>query len=1212
MLSHVARFELRYQASSPIFWITSLIFFGMTFWFTVSDSLRVGWGGYVVRNSPYTIAFNTVVMSVFAIFIVTAFVSNVLLRDDETRFSPILQATSLSKFDYFFGRFLGAFGTSCLVFFSVPLAALTAAAMPWLDPSTVGAIRIDAYLYAFFVLGVPTLFVLGAILFALATLTRSMLATYVAAIVMLMVYFLSQRYLNQPDVQQTAALIDPYGLAAFKAMTQYWTPAERNLRLAPIAGAMLINRAIWLTAAVVLLALTWRAFRRGALVEVKHEKKPPAKKARAETAAPTSVAGLSSGLSARTASGWAPLVALTRFDVLSVLRNPVFLVLLAIAISNNVLVLWFAGDDLVNITLPVTRLLIDALSDELSLIPLVIATFYAGELVWRDRERRMHDIVGATPTGDWVFVLPKIIAIAIVLILMVLLSAAAAIGVQAAKGYFNFEFGKYLVWYLLPWLVTMAQYAVLAVFIQMLVPNKYSGLLVVLLVVAAKIALPKLGWEDHLYLYASTTPVPLSDMNGQGEFARYALWYRVYWSAVALVLLVVTYALWRRGGVATLWQRLKLLPSRIRGAAGWTLLLAVLVLLGAAAGVIYNTRVLNEWRTQSDSENWSAEYERQLFPFKALPLPRITDVKLDIDVHAEAPRVVTRGSYVIENKNKTPLTELPVFWARRLETSAVLGVDSVAELQMRALEVEGAHLSREIPDLHFRLYRFDTPLQPGQRATIRFETVREQTGFRNSNNENRAVENGTFLNSWEITPALGVHNLYALHDRTARRRYGLPDELRPAKLEDESARGSQYLRPDSDWVNAELAVSVAKDQTVVAPGERIDATVDGDRQTVHFKTTAPIQNFFTVLSARYQVQRDDWNGVALEVYHQPEHAYNVSRMLTAMKAALDYYSKSFSPYQFKHLRIAEFPAYRNFAQAFPGTIAFSEAAGFITAGPTAQRPYDGVTRVTAHETAHQWWAHQLVGADVQGQTVLSETLAEYSALMVMERMHGPADIHWFLRASLDSYLRARGNDITGEVPLQRVENQGHIRYTKGGMVMYLLKDLMGEEAVNRALRSLLADYAFKGAPYPISTDLVDRLRVQAAPEQQALITDLFEKITTYDFKVVEASKHQRPDGKWDVTLELDAKKFYADEKGTQTEGPLEATIDLGVFTADPTKPQFNASSVLHLQHQSVRSGRQTLSVVVDQEPKYVGADPYSKYIDVSPTDNVVAVTDKGA
>ncbi|HVT35860.1 MAG TPA: M1 family aminopeptidase, partial [Nevskiaceae bacterium] len=630
----------------------------------------------------------------------------------------------------------------------------------------------------------------------------------------------------------------------------------------------------------------------------------------------------------------------------------------------------------------------------------------------------------------------------------------------------------------------------------------------------------------------------------------------------------------------------------------------IAVMLGTGGVVVFNTRVINPWGTVLDSERWAAEYERQLFPYKSLTPPRITDVKLDIDIDSSVPRATTRGTFTVENKSAQPISDVPVFWVHRQEKGTWLGTSATPDLELKSLEIPGARLVKEIPELHFRIYRFDTPLQPGQRTEIRFKTVREQIGFRNNNNESRIVENGTFLTSHEITPVLGVHNLFALQERTARRHYGLPDELRPPKLDDNGPRGNNYFRPDSDWVNADLTIHVAADQTVVAPGERVEDTVAGSRRTTHFRTTAPILHFFTIQSARYAERKEQWKDVALEVYYHPGHPYNIDRMLRAMRAALEYYSTNFSPYQFKSLRIAEFPAYRDFAQAYPGTIAYGEASGFTNGTP---RNYDGVTRVTAHETAHQWWAHQVIGADMQGQTVLSETLAEYSALMVMEKINGPDEINRFLRASLDSYLRARGSDITGEVPLELVEEQPHIRYTKGGMVMYLLKDLMGEDAVNRALRSLIQDYAFKGPPYPTAHDLTRRLRAQAPPELLPLIADLFEQITTYDFSVVNARSAVRPDGKWDVTIELDAHKYYADGKGAQREAPLDTLIDVGVFTAEPGKPGFGAGSVLHLAHHAVRSGRQTLTLVVDREPKFVGADPYSKYIDIVPNDNILAL-----
>ena len=401
MFRHVAGFELRYQVKSPVFWVTSLIYFLLTFALVTSETVQIGWGGQVFRNAPYSVALNSLIMVVWAVFILTAFVANVVLRDEETGFGPIIYATRLSKFDYLFGRFTGAFGAGCLAFLSVPLAIMIGAAMPWLDPQTIGPFRLGDYLYAYFVLCVPTLFIMGAGFFALATATRSIFATYIAALVVVVLYIMTTAYFSRPEFAATAALLDPYGLSAFTAKTRTWTPSERNTLLPPMAGALLTNRVLWLAVAFGLLAVAWRAFRReGRSVpsgrgaervapEVERERL-----ARPQPPAAPSQRNL----------GWGPLVALTRFDVRSVVRSPAYPVMLGIALLTAVIGLWIAGDDSVSVIYPVTRVMIQTLMEQFSVIPLVIAAYYAGELVWRDRDRGMHEVIDATPASDVAFV----------------------------------------------------------------------------------------------------------------------------------------------------------------------------------------------------------------------------------------------------------------------------------------------------------------------------------------------------------------------------------------------------------------------------------------------------------------------------------------------------------------------------------------------------------------------------------------------------------------------------------------------------------------------------------------------------------------------------------------------------------------------------------------------------------------------------------------
>jgi ABC-2 type transport system permease protein len=189
-----------------------------------------------------------------------------------------------------------------------------------------------------------------------------------------------------------------------------------------------------------------------------------------------------------------------------------------------------------------------------------------------------------------------------------------------------------------------------------------------------------------------------------------------------------------------------------------------------------------------------------------------------------------------------------------------------------------------------------------------------------------------------------------------------------------------------------------------------------------------------------------------------------------------------------------------------------------------------------------------------------------------------------------------------------VEAQQYIHDQKGALVLYWLKEVVGEDKVNRALSRLLKEFAFKAAPYPNTTDFLRLLREEAGAQHEQLITDLFERITLLDVKAVNAKAVKRSDGKWDLTFDVEARKLYADGKGKETEAPLNEPFDIGVFTVEPGRKGYSAASILSFNRQDIRSGRQTLRLVVDKEPKFVGVDPFNKRIDRNSEDNVTSVS----
>jgi aminopeptidase N len=1194
MFGKIAGFELRYQVRQPIFWIAGLIFFLLVFASVTIDQIQIGSGGNVHKNSPNAIAETCFIMSLFFMFASTAFVANVIVRDDETGYGPIIRSTPIRKFDYLFGRFAGAFAAVALAFLFVPAGIFIGSLMPWVDPETLGPNNPAYYAFAYFLIALPSLLLVSAIFFALATATRSMMGTYLGVAGFLVLYLVMNAALRDPEKRVIAALVEPFGFAAHQLATRYYTAAEANTLLPAFEGPLLYNRLIWSGVALGFLALAYALFR----FEVKGKTARKAEKLRAaaEAEAPTAPSGPLPAPTYGAATAWAQLVKRTRFEMGQVFKSPAYVVLVLLGLFNSMGALFLGAEQGGTDIYPVTRWVISTLMGAFTLVVIVIAIYYAGELVWRERDRKTHEIVDATAVPDWAFLVPKTFAIALVLLSTLLISAAGGVVVQLAKGFTDIDLGQYLAWYVLPFAVDWTLIAVLAVFLQAISPHKFVGWGLMVIYLIASITLGNLGFEHNLYNYGGSPPVPLSDMNGEGDFGRFAAWFRAYWTAFAVILLVLAYGLWRRGTETRLAPRLKRLPRRLAGPAGVVGAVALVAFVGLGGFIYLNTNVWNEYRTRLDDERFQADYEKRFLKYETLPQPSVTDVRLDLDLYPHEPRLVTRGSYGLVNDTEAPIRELHVRLDRDTRATKLdLSVPARVKVDDR---------------FNYRIYTFDQPLQPGQTAQLRFETLMQQKGFKNRGNTTRLVDNGTFVNNFEFAPIVGMSRNELLQDRAKRRKYGLPPELRPAKLEDRSAQARNYLA-NADWVNADITVTTDADQTPVAPGYRMsDVTRDG-RRTIRYRTDAPVLHFFSVQSARYAVRKVDYKGVELAIYYDAQHPYNVDRMIKALEKGLDYYQAEFGPYQFRQARILEFPGYATFAQAFANTMPYSEAIGFIADNRDREK-VDYVTYVTAHELGHQWWAHQIIGADMQGATALSETLASYSALKVMEKTYGPDGIRRFLKRELDGYLRRRGGEAIEELPLIRVENQDYIHYQKGGIVMYLLADRIGEQKVNAALRRLLARYAFKGAPYPRSQDLVDALRAEAGadPVAQQLITDLFEKITVYDLKTKTAAVRKRADGRYDVTLTVEAKKLYADGQGRETEAPIRGEVfDVGVFTAEPGKGGFSSKDVAYFQTRPFRSGSQTFTVTVAEPPKFAGVDPYNKQIDRNSDDNAIRVSD---
>jgi ABC-2 type transport system permease protein len=1192
MFFEILRFELRQQLKAPLFWIIAAVFAGLAFVLTGTDAVVAGGAsGNVLRNAPLVIVRLLNALAPLCMLLAAAFVAGAALRDFDLGTSELVFATPLRKRDYLGGRFAAGLLVMVVIMLLCALALTVGGSMPWIDAARLGPPDWRGYAWAFGVMVLPNLLFIAATLFLLATATRSLLATLIGVLAFIVLLSIARLLTQDVNHYTVAAILDPFGSRTLQIVTRYWAPEQTNHQLPPLRGLLLFNRLLW-TGVAILLAGTAFALFRTDREGLKLRRRAP--RAEPPILRPTAAAATPALPRARLADDWharlVQLRQLTAFDTWSVLRGVPFLVMLAFGLVNLVFSLALSGRIYGTATYPVTHSVLDMVASSSHWLLYVIVMFYAGELVWRERNQRSAEVSDAFPLPDWMSLAAKLGALLVVIVLYLLAGALFGIGWQLSHGYTHIEPGLYLGTLALQ-AIPLVLLAVLAVFLQVATNNRYLGYLLVILWFVSQLAFPWLHWDHNLYNYAGAPDVPYSDLNGFGHFLAGALWFYAYWSCLALALLVLAALLWVRGTDQGWRERLREARARLHPSSAAVLAAALLGFAGLGAWIFHNTNVLNHYESGAAQQRDQADYEKRYAKFADLPQPRITAVKANVDIHPYQRRLHIHAHYTLVNKHNVPVTELLVNYADGFEPNTLAFAPHDTVSFDRRLGVA--------------IYKLKTPLAPGASMPFDFDIDYAPRGFTNGTGETFLVHNGTFLNS-QALPQLGYQAGRRLTDRNDRRKYGLkPDVPRMPPLGDEAARANTYLSNDADWISFDTTVSTAADQIALAPGTLQKEWTEGGRRYFHYVMQQPMLPFFAWLSARYAVKTVDWKGVAISVYYNPDHAWNVDRMIESVKDALDYYDSHYTPYQFKQLRILEFPGYATFAQSFANTIPYSESIGFI-ADLRDQSRIDYVYYVTAHEVAHQWWAHRVIGADMQGSTMLSESLAQYSALMVMKHKYGADQMRKFLKYELDKYLAGRATDKVAEEPLAKVEDEQYIHYNKGSLVFYALQDYVGEDRLDAVLKQFLLDKGFQQPPYTTSKEFMDALSAALGPKWQPLLDDFFWKITLFDDRMLDATAKKLPDGRYEVTMKVHAGMAWADGKGKETTAAPNIPIAIGVFAASPGGGK--DGKPLYLEKRMLPDGDSTITVTVDGKPAVAGIDPYNELIDKVPDDNRKVVT----
>ncbi len=1219
-------FELKFRFKS----LSTYVYFAL--WLTFSflnvaarDFGPLGGGnGKILLNSAYANSYNDLGSALFGIIVIAAIFGTSILRDFQRDTYQILFTKPISKFSYLGGRWAGSFVTTVFAFSGVIFGAFLGTYAPWADHVRIGPNHLWAYLQPFFSIVVVQIFFLGSAFFAVAALTRRLFIVYLQGVALFMIYVIGLTVFSATRSLERfwSGILDPIGLQLLDDVTRYWTVIEKNTLFitwspALANGVFLYNRLLWMAVGASALVSVWVLFPMSVeALAARAQGRRAAKRKQEDLAEERPVRSLVAARLPQVRQAFTPATAfaqylsLTRLRLKNILRDVVFWAIVALLLAFGINNGHFAGHVAERNVWPVTYLMLQAVEGSATLFLYIVATLYAAELLWRERDTHfdgIHDALPMRESTDW---LSRFTAIIVVELILLTVAMFVGIGMQTIAGYYHYEFLQYFKELYIVTFPQILTFTLFAFFIQTVVSNKFIGHGIVIGIFVLMPILYSFGWQNTLYLIGQVPTYTYSDMNGYGHFVPAIFWATIYWLSIAAFLGVLSIALSRRGEEDSLRFRVRQ-AMRLTPRLGPLALLFAVIAICSGGWYFYNAHVLNEYLNEDARRAIQADYERQFKQYENLPQPKVTAVDATVNIYPERRSFDGTARMTLQNKTGQPIPRIHLTDPNQ----------SVTNVQFD----RPFHRISSAPRNIYSIYALDKPLAPGETLILTCNVGHQTRGFRDGNELPEFAYNGTFFDAGYF-PYIGYNRGVELDDPRRRRELSLPP------LEEMAHRGDParslnnlFSAAESDWITYHTVVSTSPDQIALAPGYlQREWQANGRRFFEYTMGSTHIQNFFAYVSARYQTRKEAYHApgsdVALEVYFDPAHTYDIDDMLASSRAGLDYYQRAYSPYQFKQYRILEFPRYRTFAQSFSNTVPYSEGIGFIG---RIEKPTDiDLTYfVNAHELAHQWWAHQLIGAEVEGSNMMSESLAEYSALQVMAHKYGRDLMHRYLRHELDTYLRGRAGESRHEPPLALVQREPYVWYQKGGQVLYTLADYIGEDKLNLALHNFLMEHRYANAsnqvdangdplpseavnqPYPDTRMLVDAIRAQTPPDLQYLVDDGFNRIVLYDNKAISAKSEKTPDGKYKVTLDVQARKVQADGNGVESVMPLNDYIEIGVFSGkkDEEKP-------LYLKKEKFTEAHRTFVIVVDQQPTLAGIDPYNKLIDRIADDNMIDVT----
>ncbi len=261
-----------------------------------------------------------------------------------------------------------------------------------------------------------------------------------------------------------------------------------------------------------------------------------------------------------------------------------------------------------------------------------------------------------------------------------------------------------------------------------------------------------------------------------------------------------------------------------------------------------------------------------------------------------------------------------------------------------------------------------------------------------------------------------------------------------------------------------LKVELPKGMTSLSNGHLVSVEpVKGSDRELHFwRMDKPHAPYLVMLAAgEFEIIKDRWNGMDVHYYVEPEYKEDADRIFGKTPEMLTFFSKLLDyPYPWNKYHQICVRDYTSGAMENTTAVIFGE---FVQKKET-ETLGDDHELIVAHELFHHWFG-DLVTCESWAQIPLNEAFANYSEYLWLEHKYGRAAADQHHMDEMQGYF----SEFNGgkQVDLIRYDYKSKEdmfdahSYNKGGRILHMLRQVMGDSLFFGGLSHYLKTNAFK-------------------------------------------------------------------------------------------------------------------------------------------------------